>query len=541
MRKQLFSIKTGIGILSLFLCVAGFSSYGQNLSHKNDHSIYTSGEYISEKVDISSSKEMNVIKNGTATITEMIDAYMFPSSIDVTGTQVVIQTFGMSIESFYWTVDGGLVTFPGKGTSIASNGTIAGDFTNDNFPGGGTAETAGTWDIASQTWTFLGMNPEYPNTSDGEYNSAWGQSNDGSTIVGMQWDAAWSVTAFKWSEANGYTMIGDGLNYDSRASGISGNGEVIYGWVASDMGYWRPIIWHDNTYTLVAGEDEAGEVNCASNEGTYVAGNAEENAFLWSEEGGLVTFGGYDDYPTIVMEDGSVFGFNTVFPPTNRVAFYRDTEGNMMSFNDYAESRGMENAQDWSFYSINDATPDGNKFIGAGINPDGQDVSFLIEFEGAVQTYMLDIVASPVEGGEVSGNGEFEAGMSVDIEAIANENYAFIDWTNEAGDIVSTEAVTSIIMEENDMTLTANFESTVVVSEAIENVFSFYPNPATSKITIDVNEPTTLRIMNLSGKVLVEKSIDTNADIDIENLSNGVYIINVNNAKGSTCHKLVKK
>jgi len=212
-----------------------------------------------------------------------------------------------------------------------------------------------------------------------------------------------------------------------------------------------------------------------------------------------------------------------------------------MSFNDYAEARGMENAQEWSFYSVNDVTPDGNKFIGAGTNPDGQDVSFLIDFSDPVQTYMLDLVASPVEGGEVSGSGEFEVGSSINIEATANENYDFINWTNEGGEVISTDAAATITMEENDMTLTANFQSTVGISQIAKNDYNFYPNPATSKITVEVQEPTVIQILDLSGRVLIEDSTSANVDIDVEELNSGIYIIKVNTQESSSCQKIVKK
>ena len=293
MLRELSSI-----IVVLFLMQGNFS-FGQNNSASQNRNSYTSGDFQSPEVDLAATKSAKVIKKENVTIIEMIDQYLFPSSIDESGEQVVIQTFGTNESSYFWTLDGGLVTFPGKGTDVASNGTVVGDFINEDFPGGGTVETTGTWDIVTEEWTFLGINPAYPTASGENYTSGWGQSNDGSTIVGMQWHDGWSVTAFKWTEADGYTMIGEGLEYDSRASGISGNGEVIFGWVSSDMGYWRPIIWKDDAYTLIAGENAEGEVMCASNEGTYVAGKRDNNAFFWSEEGGMVSFGSFDDYPTI--------------------------------------------------------------------------------------------------------------------------------------------------------------------------------------------------------------------------------------------------
>jgi len=228
MKKQSLKMTRTIEILIVLLFVTGLSSYGQGLSQMYNQNVFTRGEYVSEKVDVLLNNNLRVIRDGSVTITEMVDQYLFPSSINEAGDQVVIQTFGSSTESFYWTPSGGLLLFPGKGTDVASNGTIVGDFINEDFPAGGTVNSAGTWDVMSHNWTFLGMNPGYPDTSSGEYNSAWGQSNDGSAIVGMQWHDGWSVTAFKWTESEGYNMIGSDLPYDSRASGISGNGEVVF-------------------------------------------------------------------------------------------------------------------------------------------------------------------------------------------------------------------------------------------------------------------------------------------------------------------------
>jgi hypothetical protein len=87
--------------------------------------------------------------------------------------------------------------------------------------------------------------------------------------------------------------------------------------------------------------------------------------------------------PTTVLNNGTVFGYiTTAWPPVpaSRRAFARDSLGNMTTFNDYAAARGLENAQDWLFYSINDGTEDGNILLGAGKNPQGQDVTFIMEF-----------------------------------------------------------------------------------------------------------------------------------------------------------------
>jgi uncharacterized repeat protein (TIGR01451 family) len=57
------------------------------------------------------------------------------------------------------------------------------------------------------------------------------------------------------------------------------------------------------------------------------------------------------------------------------------------------------------------------------------------------------------------------------------------------------------------------------------NQFSFYPNPSTNTITITTIEPTQLKIINMLGEVVLEKQVQNNSIIDINNLSNGIYFI----------------
>lgn len=382
--KKTTHINCILGAL-LFSLVISTAAFAQKPAFKTNTLTDLPADFVPTKVDLPNPLPSKVYRDGEVTVIEMVPDFLFPASIDATGKYVVIQDFGSNENTYLWSMETGLTTISGMGVKVNSDGIIGGDFMYDGFPGGVTAMTGGTYDIASGEWTFLGMNPEFPGISEDGYNSVWGMSDDGATIVGMHLHEDWSATAFKWTTDGGYNNIGTSLEYDSRASGVSRNGEVAFGWASTDFGYWMPIAWHNDTYTLLI-TDQDGEATCASPEGTYVAGHSENSAFLWSEAGGLVTFGTYEDFPTIAMEDGGVFGFTGVFPPDVRRAFYKDPSGIIIPFNDYAEARGMKNAQAWTFYSVNDVTPDGNKFIGIAMNPIGQDVCFLIDFSTFVST-----------------------------------------------------------------------------------------------------------------------------------------------------------
>ncbi len=71
-------------------------------------------------------------------------------------------------------------------------------------------------------------------------------------------------------------------------------------------------------------------------------------------------------------------------------------------------------------------------------------------------TYSISVNASPVEGGEVRSNGQYEKGTSLVVIAVPNEGFRFLAWT-EADTQISTEACFTFTVT-SDRTLTAIFE-----------------------------------------------------------------------------------
>jgi len=72
--------------------------------------------------------------------------------------------------------------------------------------------------------------------------------------------------------------------------------------------------------------------------------------------------------------------------------------------------------------------------------------------------FTLTLVADPVEGGTVDGEGIYLFGDIVPVTATANEGWEFTAWTDESGDTVSIVAAFDYTMPDQDMTLTAHFE-----------------------------------------------------------------------------------
>ncbi|MBR3480145.1 MAG: Ig-like domain-containing protein [Prevotella sp.] len=77
----------------------------------------------------------------------------------------------------------------------------------------------------------------------------------------------------------------------------------------------------------------------------------------------------------------------------------------------------------------------------------------------SVNMYDLTAVASPEEGGSINiypVSEQYEEGSEVTLTATENFGYDFVNWTNAAGDEVSTEAKFKYTVNSNE-TLTANF------------------------------------------------------------------------------------
>ncbi|MFP3871828.1 MAG: InlB B-repeat-containing protein [Candidatus Aenigmatarchaeota archaeon] len=101
------------------------------------------------------------------------------------------------------------------------------------------------------------------------------------------------------------------------------------------------------------------------------------------------------------------------------------------------------------------------------IDPESADTSITMEgdytitAEFAVEIYELTIVSS--SGGEViepgEGNFEFESGAEVNLEAVADSGYHFVEWAGDTGMIGDTEAEETTITMEGDYTILAEFST----------------------------------------------------------------------------------
>ena len=83
--------------------------------------------------------------------------------------------------------------------------------------------------------------------------------------------------------------------------------------------------------------------------------------------------------------------------------------------------------------------------------------SYVANFE--LNSYAITVAANPEAGGEVTGAGTYDHGVTATLTATANEGYTFLNWT-KGGEVVSTSATYSFTVIEEAVFI-ANFEATI--------------------------------------------------------------------------------
>jgi len=72
------------------------------------------------------------------------------------------------------------------------------------------------------------------------------------------------------------------------------------------------------------------------------------------------------------------------------------------------------------------------------------------------------------------------------------------------------------------------------------NILSVYPNPASSTIQVNINDNVNYKIVDLTGRTVITGKIENN-NINVNNLSNGVYVLQLITEKGHTSTRFVKE
>ena len=149
-------------------------------------------------------------------------------------------------------------------------------------------------------------------------------------------------------------------------------------------------------------------------------------------------------------------------------------------------------------------------------------------------TYEVAISLNIENAGVVLGAGNYTHGDNVTVTATPNENYKFVNWTEN--DILVSEEQTYVFEITGDRNLVANFISTENVENIFADSFKVYPNPANRNNEINLGMTfDRVEVYNSLGVKIAEY---TNTDkIDgIE--TSGIYVIKGFNDGNVGCCKL---
>ena len=65
--------------------------------------------------------------------------------------------------------------------------------------------------------------------------------------------------------------------------------------------------------------------------------------------------------------------------------------------------------------------------------------------------------------------------------------------------------------------------------EIIENMLDVYPNPASTHVTFEVENPSVITVYSSDGKLVLEKTINRKYIMDVQNLATGLYFYQISN------------
>lgn len=153
--------------------------------------------------------------------------------------------------------------------------------------------------------------------------------------------------------------------------------------------------------------------------------------------------------------------------------------------------------------------------------------------------YQISASANPSGSGTIIGAGSYEYGETAELKAVPNDGYRFVKWT-QGSTVVSTDSIYSFVVTANG-TYKAHFEVVDGVNES-NTAVSIFPNPTENVLNITADNITSIRLVDLQGKIVYESvSGDNNVLLDMTGFANGQYLLQINTEKGSSLHKVVKK
>jgi hypothetical protein len=179
---------------------------------------------------------------------------------------------------------------------------------------------------------------------------------------------------------------------------------------------------------------------------------------------------------------------------------------------------------------------------------------------GTGRTLDVTVNSVPLQPSEITGNSTVYTDVA-ESYSITNESGVTYNWSASGGTVTgngnsvsvtwnAAGAQTLTVTPSNDCGSGADrtLDVTVYNPTGMEEIwdnsgFLIYPNPTYGKITIESAIPCySVKIYSLEGKALVNKVLNKKvSEIDISSLTNGIYLIKLENSNSVITKKLLKQ
>ena len=160
---------------------------------------------------------------------------------------------------------------------------------------------------------------------------------------------------------------------------------------------------------------------------------------------------------------------------------------------------------------------------------------FVANFE--IQSFEVKVAIEPMEAASVAGEGHYNYGDEVTLTLMRNEDYLFVNWT-ENGEVVSEE-MNYVFIITSDRNLVANFIYTEGLGESSISA-NVYPNPAKDEITLEAVGLSHVRIVNAFGQTVYNTKMEGDqVRIDLSGFAKGIYMMHIEANGGQAVKKIV--
>ncbi len=149
--------------------------------------------------------------------------------------------------------------------------------------------------------------------------------------------------------------------------------------------------------------------------------------------------------------------------------------------------------------------------------------------------YTIEAVSADTTMGTVTGGGTFLAGTTITLKASAKDGFHFVSWQD--GD---TNSQRTVVVSGN-ATYIATFSDKEGIDDLQLSHIAIYPNPATTKVTLDgLPTDAIVTIFDLGGRQI--ELFNTEGDqlsIDLGHYARGTYFVRISSSEGNAVRKLL--